>query len=193
MDFLDLIVGGIGSIFSGGITGILGAVITKFAEYKQRQQDIKVLQINNEHELRLRDADAKIMQEEWAGRERLALVEGETRQQVAADEAFAESYKMEPKRYSEFRDAPWIIQFLLGILDVVRGLVRPGLTVYLAALTTMIYWEFQALMETYAITPSADQSMAMMQLMVSTFLYLFTTAFLWWFGTRNKQCPPKIV
>ena len=83
MDFLDLIVGGIGSIFSGGLTGILGAVITKFAEYKQRQQDIKVLQISNEHELKLRDADAKIMEQEWNGRERLALVEGETQQQVA--------------------------------------------------------------------------------------------------------------
>ena len=193
MDFLDLIVGGIGSIFSGGLTGILGAVITKFAEYQQRQQDIKVLQISNEHELKLRDADAKIMEQEWNGRERLALVEGETQQQVASDEAFAQSYHMEPKRYSDFKESPWLIRFMLGLLDVVRGGVRPGLTIYLAALTTTIYWQFQAMIETFAIQPSSDQAMATLNLMISTFLYLFTTAFLWWFGTRNKQKPPKIV
>lgn len=184
---LELLGTAASAVLSGGATGILGAAVQRYADYKNRQLDLQAQASRQAHEAAMRDADAKIMAQEWAARTQVATIEGETREAEADARAIEASYQLEPKQYSgsvkPTRGQGW----LLVLLDVLRGVVRPGLTIYLCALTTLIYVEVQPL----SARLFTDQAAAAYQLVIGTILYLFTTVTLWWFGTRNKGAQPK--
>ena len=179
-----------GSIFSGGATGIIGVIAQRIADYKNKQLDIEAQAKRAEHEIAMRKADAEIMAQEWAARTKVAEVEAAGREAVAAEQSFAASFGMEPKRYAEgvkpSRGQGWV----LVMLDALRGSVRPVLTVYLCAVTTMVYLQAYSIMETQPLT--ADQAIDLVRLIIGTILYLTTTCVLWWFGTRNRSHPPKV-
>lgn len=79
----------------------------------------------------------------------------------------------------------------LVALDVLRGVIRPGLTVYLCAITTLVYLEARGILAAAGASLNPTQALAVHDLIVSTILYLTTTTVLWWFGTRNSERPPK--
>jgi len=188
---LSTILGAVGSIFAGGATGLLGVALQRYADYKKQQADLEVLKEQGAQALAMKEADAKIMDREWAGRAQVAKVEGETKVGAAKEESFAASFKLEPAKYSEGAAYTPNQAWLLVALDVLRGLVRPGLTVYLCWITTQTYWEAQALVTKFGAAMTPAQAVDLLQLIVNTILYLTTTCCLWWFGTRNAQRPPK--
>ncbi len=178
--------GFLGSLLSGGVTGLLGVAIQRIADYKNKQLDLELSRQKFENDLALKKVDSEIMAQEWASRTKVAQVEEQGVEQAADAKAFSASFN-EPVRYS---DGPksnaqgW----LLVILDTIRGLVRPCLTVYLCILTTLIYREARDLLDGTSLTPS--EALELTQLVIRTILYLTTTCVLWWFGTRNKGKQP---
>lgn len=184
---LELLGTAASAIIGGGATGILGAAVQRFADYKNRQLDMQAQESRQLHEVAMRKADAKIMAQEWAARTQVATIEGETREAEADARTLAASYQLEPQQYSAAVKPTRGQGWLLVLLDVLRGVVRPGLTIYLCVLTTQIYNELAS-----KVGPvSQDQQFEMVKLIVGTILYLFTTVTLWWFGTRNKGAQPK--
>lgn len=179
----------ISSVFGGGATGLLGIVVQRWADHKNRKLDLEASRDKMAHEAAMRKADADIMKEEWAQRTKIAEIEKEGKVEQADAEAFAASFR-EPERYSDgvkpSRGQAWV----LIILDTIRALVRPALTVYLCVITTLIYIEARQLLGAAALT--SEQAMSLTDKVVSTVLYLTTTCVLWWFGTRNKQQAPKV-
>ena len=181
----------IGSLISGGIlggiTGLLGSVVQRFAAYKTKKLEVELEKIKFDHETALRELDARIMEKEWAGRAQVASVEGQSAADVAAAEAFAKSYTDGPK-YSEGLEPTKGQAWLLVLLDCLRGVIRPALTIYLCVITTMVYLQAQELMG-----GDIPQELAaeIVRLVLGTILYLTTTCVTWWFGTRNIQTPPK--
>ena len=187
LEILGTLVGG---VLSGGATGLLGVVVQRWADYKNKQADLEKLKAQFTHEQVMRDKDAAIMAQEWAARTKVAEIEGETRKEVAAEGSFTASLGSEPKRYAEgvkfTRGQGWV----MVALDAIRGLVRPALTVYLCGITTLIYWQAHEIMsEIGDLTP--EQAVRLVTMITSTVLYLTVTCVLWWFGTRNKQQQPK--
>jgi len=180
-----------GSIFGGGATGLIGVALQRWADYKNKQADLELQKAKFEHERGLRELDAKILAQEWAGRTRVAEVETAGKVDVAESEAFAASFRTEPTRYSEGVKTGPVTGALLVMLDVIRALVRPGLTVYLCVLTTLVYLDAQALMDRAGIGMTIEEALKITMQVVGTVLYLTTTCVLWWFGTRNKSAPPK--
>ncbi|HEX5077698.1 MAG TPA: hypothetical protein VFV80_01025, partial [Geminicoccaceae bacterium] len=118
--------------------------------------------------------------------------EGETKGNVADAEAFGVSYQLEPKRYAEGVKVGKLGGLLLVLVDVVRGLVRPGLTIYLAWVATELYWQSVAIVAKVDPNSQAALLLQLHRQIVVTLLYLFTTCVLWWFGTRNKQKQPQL-
>jgi hypothetical protein len=173
----------VSSILGGGATGLLGVVFQRFFDYKNRQLDIQLQQLKNDHDVKMKEADAAIMAQEWAARTRVAEVETAGASDVAESQAFAASYQLEPQRYSSARLSRGQ-QWVMVILDFMRGIVRPGLTIYLCALTTMVYVQAKQLLGNEDLTSA--EALEMMKLIIGTILYLTTTVTLWWFGTRNK-------
>ncbi len=182
---VEVIGGIISSVFAGGATGLLGVIAQRYADYKNRQLDIDAQKARQDHEVDLRVADAKIMAQEWAGRVQVAEAEAAGREAVADAAAFEASYKLEPGQYSAGQKLTEKQKWVVVILDFIRGVIRPGLTIYLCALTTMIYNEVS---RTVGVL-TADQAFEINLLVVKTVLYLFTTTTLWYFGTRNKGNP----
>lgn len=186
MSFLGGALGVVTSIMSGGLTGILGAGLQRFADFKNKQQDIEILKLKGSQDLAMRELDGKLMNQEWANRLQVTSVEAEARKDVADSEAFKAAMWKEPDRYSaKGTQSGWLVA-----LDVFRGIIRPGLTLYLCALTTMMYLECQALIKTYGMVMDSNQVFDIYSLIINTVLYLTTTAVLFWFGTRNKGKQP---
>lgn len=178
-----------GSIFSGGATGLVGVIIQRWADYQNRKLDIELEKQRRDTEIAKRKADAEIMAAEWSGRLTVAQEEGATAKDVAASNAFAQTMLKEPERYSSGTFTPGQ-QWVLVILDAVRGGVRPLLTIYLCALTTFVWYQVKIKLEGQSL--DAAGAMQVWQMVVQNILYLTTTVVLWWFGTRNKAPQPKI-
>lgn len=178
------------TIFAGGATGLIGVVFQRFFDYQNKKQDLIAARDRMAHEVKLREADAKIMEQEWKGRTQVAEVEAAGKEAVADSQAFAASFN-EPIRYSENVKTGPVTGFLLVLLDLTRGIVRPGLTLYLCWIATQMYNEQRALATIIDASTQPEAIIGMLRLIIETLLYLFTTCVLWWFGTRNKQAPPK--
>lgn len=182
---------GVMAILSGGATGLLGVVAQRLFDHWKLKQENDRLRVIHEHEIAMRRVDGELMAQEWAQRTKVAQVEGETKREVADTEAFAASFQLEPKRYAEGVKTGKIGGFLLVLVDVLRGVVRPGLTVYLAWIATELYW--QSVKVIALLNPGAQAALLaeVHRQIVFTLLYLFTTCVLWWFGTRSKQKQPQ--
>ncbi len=85
--------------------------------------------------------------------------------------AMRASYAEAGRRWSRSDDG-----WAMSLVDVIRGLVRPALTVGFLALTAAVYF-------TLGDDPVAEIDIA--PRVIDTILYLSTTTVLWWFGARQ--------
>lgn len=184
----DLLSGAL-SIMTGGATGLLGVVAQRAFDAWNKKQELDKLKAQWDHDAVMKDKDAAIMAAEWASRTRIAVTEGEAKKDVAESEAFATSLKAQTVRYSEGKQTGWFATGCLVLLDVISGLVRPLLTIYLCALTTYIWLQVRGLLGAEDL--SGAEALTLWRTVIDTILYLTTTCILWWFGTRNKQSQPQ--
>jgi len=161
------------TIFGGGITGLIGSIANAFVKYK-----LAKLQYEKELELK------KLQLQEIAAR-----AEAEVKIQNAA--AFKESYKYLAAplfKESYFEKLPKFVQIVLGTLfglvDFLRALIRPVLTISLAG--TMLYLIFK----TVILADSSNITILLIDkfdALVNTLLYLTITIVAWWFGNRDIE------
>lgn len=156
---------GIASILGGGITGLIGSVTQRVFEYKSKKLDIELEKNRFEHEVALKSIQYK------------AAVD------VEDSKAFNTALSSEPKMYHD-QGLSNKQNWLMVILDFIRGSIRPGLTIYLCGITTAIYSQAKAIMGT-SLLPF--QAYELVNQIINTILYLTTTCILFWFGTRNKK------
>lgn len=184
---LELLGTVVSSVLGGGATGLLGVIAQRYADFQNRKLDIELRKADHEHEIAMREADSKIVAQEWAGRVHVADADADARVAESDGQVMIASYGLEPKQYSAGQRMTKNQAWLALALDVFRGAVRPGLVVYLCYMTSLIYIESKRL----GSVLTADQSFEMYKLIIGTILYLFTTTVLWWYGTRNKGAAPK--
>jgi len=156
----------ISDIIFGGLTGLIGGIAQKVADYKTKKLELELLQKKTDAEIQLRKVDAEIMAQEWAARTKVAEIE-------TASEDFKASFN-EPELYSEHVKPTKQQGWLLIFVDFLRGIVRPFLTLYLCAVTTVMYLR-------------TDGGTINPQSVVDTVLFLTTTAVCWWFGSRGAK------
>lgn len=181
------ILGGLTSLLGGGITGIVGTVVSSVYTYKSKQLDVELQKEKYANEVELKKADAAIMQQEWAARTQIAGTQAAAQMDAEDSKAFAASLTSEPQRYAEgplSEKQNW----LMVVLDFFKGMIRPSMTIYLAALTTLIYLQAEALIG-HGITQ--DQAAGLVSKIIDTVLYLTTTVILWWFGSRAHDKKEK--
>lgn len=187
MSLLDTIGSIAGNVLSGGVTGVLGVAVQRVADYKNKQLDLELNKQKLDNDLAMKEADYRIMTQEWAARSKIAETEAVQKTEASADQAFSASFN-EPQRYSASATALTPGQaWLLVLLDFIRGIVRPGLTLYLSLVATLLYWQ------TRQLVPTVDphEATQLMATIVDSLLYLTTTCVTWWFGTRNKGKAPS--
>jgi hypothetical protein len=164
---LDLVM----SVLTGGATGLIGTVISggmKFFENKQKHG----------HELAIMEMEIKQMGVEAQIAKDVAELEMEGKDRTAAWAALEASYKESTSRMST-GDSGWLVA-----VDVVRGLMRPVITLGLLIMIGAIYF-------TVAVDLVGPDGTPMRVFIINTVLYVGTTAVLWWFGTRNLSPSPR--
>ena len=155
------------AILTGGATGLLGTAISAGVGYFERKQ-------RHQQELEFRRLDLEITRGEWESAERVTAIEAESRENEAGWRAFEASHRGAAVRWSG-GDSKWLVA-----VDVVRGLIRPVLTLGFLALAAVIYFNLP-------FVAPMDVGVRL----IDTILYLATTTTLWWFGTRPKSAGPR--
>jgi len=180
----------------GGITGLLGNVFTTYFTYKQKSLEYKhaekMIELEMKAMLAEAEANIKITQ---------AQIEGEV--EIADSAAFFESIKQGNK--DQFSDK-WIadllgvqgkgryfavpcailVAFLFGIVDFLKGIMRPGLTAYLVGLTTWVTILAKDILDKTSTGPlTAVQALALFDNVITLIIFLTTSCVTWWFGDRR--------
>ena len=178
MDILGLL----GSVVSGGVTGVLGSALTGVIEYKNKQLQFK-------HDLEMEKAARETMEAEWAQRTKVAQIEGDTQKDVAASQAFQTSILADKATYStgiafDKLKGGWIYAFLMVLVDFLRGIIRPLSTILFITMTFVMYASLKGKVDAAGTDPKA--LMVLFDQVVTVILYLATTTVCWWFGARGN-------
>ncbi len=152
----DLLLG----VVSGGATGLIGSVLSGAVKFFTDRQ-------NQAHELRVMDVELQHMDREAEIAKQIKELEMEGVEAAASWRGLEASYEESGKRWST-TESGWIV-----MVDVVRGLMRPLLTLGLVVLTTVIY---------FTLTDPDDELRARI---IATVLYLTSLALSWWFADRQ--------
>lgn len=183
MDILGTV---LGAVFSGGATGLLGVIVQRWFDHKAKEQEIEVvkLQLANAVEL------SKLETERTT---RVAEIEMEGKFAEADASTMQASFKHDSATYVS-QDAQkrkgfvgGLVLFMMASVDFLRGILRPGMTAYLCALVTVMFFWVRDLADKAGIGLTGDQAFQLMLQIIVTILYVFTTCATWWFGAR----PPK--
>ena len=159
---LDMIM----AVLTGGATGLMGTVISGVLGFFQSRSE-------RGHEIEMRRLDIELAKAEASSAERVAAIEAESERDRAELEAMESSYREASSRMSRAHEGG-----AMKFVDVVRGLIRPVLTVALVAAVIAIFF--------YVGVPELDAEQMGVRI-VETVLYLATAATLWWFGQRQIE------
>jgi hypothetical protein len=162
--------------------GAVGGLVQRWFEAKEKREqaerDLKLLIEKNAHDMRMREWDIKVMEVEARNAAALEEVKANKERDVAAYNALAASMAADRASYADrvIEKVGPRMAALLVLVDVVRGLTRPGLAWSgVGALIWLAQW-----------LPASGLSNAaeLHGQVVEAVIYVSVTAALWWFAAR---------
>lgn len=183
-------------VILGGVTGLLGNVITGWLGYKNTK-------LQNEHEQKMVALETAAMKEEAKMQIAITKAEIEGAVELADSAAYMESIKAGNK---EMFSEKWIdklfnvegkigrffaipvgvlLAMAFGFVDWLRGFMRPAITMYLTGMTTVITWMAWKLMRANGIEIPIDDAVNLYGQTTSIVVYLTVSCVTWWFGDRR--------
>lgn len=187
MDVVSILgtVGGlIGSAASGGIFGLLGNGIKSWFDQKAEQakmnHEIKMREMDQqeitlEHSLKMKEIEEQVKGDIAKATQSRMATEANAAAEVdkAAIGLRQASYEMDKATYGG------------GFVDIIRGMMRPVLTLYFAVLMSLIAWELMKINDGQFVNPTEAQ--AMFKDVINAIIFLATTSVTWWFGSRPNR------
>lgn len=172
----------------GVATGLVGNIVTSVT-------NIKTQKLKNEQDLKMREFDLKEREQE--AKLQIAVdsnrMEGEL-EKLEAD-AYLQSMKVgnetlltDDKLNALSQDKYWvsrILAFMMGLVDIFRASVRPGLTAYLVALTTLITVKSMTIITAKTDLLTTLQAQELFTNVTDIVIYLTVSCVTWWFGDRR--------
>lgn len=204
----ELIGTAVSSILSGGATGLLGIVITKFFESRKQAQDLEVLKLNMQNAVDIRrielESQERLATRSAEEREAIASMDAVARETEAQERSLNASYAADRATYSapSVQEIPaellkgsrfarvlavmsaFSARMLLLFVDFTRGMIRPGMTIYTMYLLTCLMLWVQLLFNTSKMELTPPQILELVMQVVGTITYLSVSLATWWFGLR---------
>lgn len=183
----------------GGISGLVGSALSSIMNYKTQK-------LKNEHdqamakiELDKMDKEKEIMLAEAEANLKITETQTEAQMELADADIYLETIKSSQQEfltdkihYKLFDQGFFgkligiILAFLLGIVDLIKRLIRPGLTLYLVGLTTWITLIARdIIIKTNGANLNAAQAKEIFDNVTTIVIYLTVTCVTWWFGDRR--------
>lgn len=190
-------------VILGGITGLIGSVATAVTNYK-------IQKLKNEHdrarwdfEKEMVKAETEAMIEEAKMNIKITEAQTEAAVELADTEAYVRN--IEKGNVDKFSDkyvnalfgvqgklryvaipVGILVSFLFGIVDFLKALMRPGLTMYLVGCSTWITIMAWDILEKAGIDQlTAAQATGIFNDVTTTIIYLTVSCVTWWFGDRR--------
>jgi len=175
------------SILTGGLSGLLGtalsSVMTYFGDKQKNAHELAMIAAQTDATVAIADAKVK---GEIVTAEMKAF---DTSQVQGNQNLFDKSYMKyltEGGWLARKMVAP-LIMWAFGGIDVLKGFIRPGLTLYLVGLTSYITFVAMTVLSAEKALLTHDQAYAIVVTSIDLVFYLTTTAVMWWFGERVKE------
>lgn len=182
---------------SGGATGLLGVLLQRFFDLKKAKTDIELARLQLESTERVHRLDLE-SQERMASKAAevqalQAQLAAQTAEVQAAEATVQASYKNDGAMYSApaAQEHSRIVRWMMGAVDAVRGLMRPGITAYTLWMLTAVFLWVQSMYNRMGLIMSPEQVHALTKDAVGTITYLAVTTTVWWFGVRPSQPPGR--
>jgi hypothetical protein len=191
------------NIVFGAVTGLLGTALTSWTNFKT--QKLKNLHDIDKwkHEDKKIELETKAMIAEVNMQMKMVKTQVEGAVELADTKAYMEGIKQGNK--NTFSDkwmdkllatTGWtryiaipvgvLIAFLFGIVDFLKALIRPGITMYLTGVTTWITWMAWEIMQKANISAmTAIEASAIFNEVTSVVIYLTVSCVTWHFGDRR--------
>lgn len=176
---LSIILGILGSGGFGSIVGLVGGFLNRKQDLAVKKLELEERRVDREYELARLDKERDYMTSEYGMKLQIADREVEAEKakadaavEVAGYGAMAESYKF---------DAPTPAD---GRVDKISKLIRPFLTVSFFALTCVIFWQVQKLVNALQVTPTPEQVLKLYIMLIEWVLFQAGVCIGWWFAMR---------
>ena len=186
-------------VIFGGITGLIGSVITGVTNYKTKK-------LETAHEEKMVELESAAMKLEAEMNIAITKAEIEGEVELADSAAYLESLK---SGQTSFFGKDWIDKLFniqgkflgplaklvgigvagaFGFVDWLRGFMRPALTSYLIGMSTLITFMAWNIIQEHGLqTITADQSVLIFREVTSIIIYLTVSCVTWWFGDRSMS------
>lgn len=186
MEWLASIFSGGTSAIFGGVLGAIGGVFQKWMDYRQQ---IKLAELQSIERNKERTHDLAVMDREAVQAEKLAVIKTDGEIRVADLSALQESIKNEgagatwSSAWAGKLSGLWanIAGMCLVVVDMVRGLTRPGITLGLVLLVAYMFVRVSEI----SGNMTQEQAFEICQDITNMTLFLAATAVSWWFGSRG--------
>ena len=188
-------------IILGGVTGLIGNAFTTWFKYK----NAKMEHAHKEKMVSL-ETSAMIQESQMQIQVTKSRIEGEieladaaafqTSQKVGSKQLFHEKWIdmiMEAGKQSKWTG--WIYKILgtmiaaaFALVDWLNAAMRPVLTIYLVAGSSLITYMAWKVMEAAGLSSiTTDQAVLLFNQVTSTMIYLAVSSVTWWFGDRTMS------
>lgn len=179
----------------GGLTGLIGSSITAWTNYKTQK-------LKNDHDIAMVEAETNAMIAETKANIEITKTQTEADVEMADTEAYSKGIVEGNKgSFSEkwinklFGVKGWLsflsiptaimLSVLFGLVDFLKGLMRPGLTMYLVGMTTWITMMAWEIMNQNQVTITAEQAYNIFTDVINIVIYLTVSCVTWWFADRR--------
>ncbi|MGV8828252.1 MAG: hypothetical protein ACWA6U_08010 [Breznakibacter sp.] len=174
----------------GLFSGLLGTALTSFTNYKTQK-------MKNEHEATMvkLEKEAMIAEAQMNIQITEAKVQGEIVQleevNYGKNLELANERSIDNSLIGKLFASPWtawlgsLMVFFLSVVDFLKGLMRPGLTLYLVALTSWITWYAAGILSAKEPLLDVNAAAELFTKVVDIVIYLTVSVVTWWFADRR--------
>lgn len=186
-------------ILLGGVTGLVGNIITGVMKYKNQK-------LQFQHEARMVALETAAMREEAKMKIAITKAEIEGAVELADAHAYTQTLKAADKqlfsdqwierlfkvqgKFGSFFAIPVATLLATGFafVDWLRGIMRPALTIYLTVMSSVITYMAWTIMQQHGIEHlTAEAALGIYNQTTSIVIYLTVSCVTWWFGDRTMS------
>jgi hypothetical protein len=188
----------------GMATGLIGNIVGGIFKFKTAKLQKEIKAADNSHALSMVKAETEAMIMESKAQIAITRAEVEGAVELEDSKAFVQAQKegnkaafnnkwidmlMNVKGRWQLITLPiaCIIAIGFGFVDFLRGIIRPGLTIYLTGLTTWITMLAWDIMQKSGANISTFQAIAVFSEVTGVVTYLTISAITFWFGDRSMN------
>lgn len=164
------------SLFStsgfGALIGWIGGLANRLVDLKAKQMDIEIRKIDHDHERAMVAVTTDQLKMEWEARAQIASIEGQAKVEVAGYDALRSSHEHDRATYG------------ILLVDGVRGMVRPALTLIIGTSALAMNWKLLAMLAAVWPTLAADQQLKLTVMAIEWTFFQASVVIGWWFANR---------